>query len=453
MNDNKIIFIGAGPTSYSAIKALRDSGCTSRILIYTSPLNNKVVNDSFYKGSPKLRQKEFLSASSNLYNFLNIIKSNFSYIPVGGVGGGVNFWGASISEFCIQDIKSNNLNYINYKKNLERVYSFIKKVNINNSSFLTSNRIKVLFKKKDDIEIKSPELAVDDALCTKCGNCFDPCKTKAIWSLDDKDFKSLNVEIKFEIIESLEKKESIYYLYNSKKKLIDRSKYLVLGANVASNFKLLCSFSKIKKARIYSTPSYSFLFFAKEKLRGDIFGMGNATFRIFNDRRLISFGNLYDGRSLNIKNRKIFFSSNFFDFLAKKIANYLIFGAGFFSSKSICTFIILNKNKISFNSKLDNIIYHSHIKFIKKTFSKNVVERFGPIFFKKGASGIDIHYAGGIPNDLKCNSESGEVMGLKGLFVLGGSNFKFLPPTSPTLSFMANAYGIGKFISNDFNSQ
>jgi hypothetical protein len=83
-----------------------------------------------------------------------------------------------------------------------------------------------------------------------------------------------------------------------------------------------------------------------------------------------------------------------------------------------------------------------NFEFIKKTIRKSL-GLFRPVYFSDVKIGADLHYCDGVPENIDLNSESGKINNFKNVYVVGAPNFKFLPPESPTLSFMANAYGIG----------
>ena len=69
-------------------------------------------------------------------------------------------------------------------------------------------------------------------------------------------------------------------------------------------------------------------------------------------------------------------------------------------------------------------------------------------YSKKVLLGHDIHYGGGIPTDLysKTLAKDGNLKNISHVKVVGGSTFSYLPPVSPTLSYIANSYRIGRQI-------
>ena len=459
---NEITIVGAGPVSYSICLALRDSGFRGKIKVFNLPKKTSSVSskNSFHNASPKTIQPEFMDASKSLENYLNLRRNTFNYIPTAGIGGGVKFWGASIAKFSKAVIKKNSLNYSKFSLNIKKIFSLINYSGVEDDAFVKeyddiqfkpslkiSPRIEKLFRKSSFLNIAAPKLAVDKSLCTLCGNCFDPCKTNAIWHLNQKDFIALDVEVCDEEINYVKRNKNNFILINSKHQIIQETKFLALAANVASNFKLLSYFSIVKKAPVFSTPSFSFAFPTSEKIPKKLFGMANATFNIKdNQNKTVSFGNLYDGHCLNIPKRFIFNQFFLSDWLLKKISSRLIIGVGFLDSSNIDTIISYGDNEISFKTKF-LARYNENIKKVKKILKSNFKKSYHPFIFMAGKAGSDIHYAGGIPSDMKVNPNTGVVDGLNGLFVAGGSNFKYLPPESPTLSFMANSYGIGLHIS------
>jgi len=462
MKINKIVIVGAGPVSFALCKSLRVSGYIGEIIAYDCSKNKKgiVNNPVFLKGSPKTRQPEFLNATKQLQEEMQIESEIFNYIPIGGVGGGTRFWGASIAEFADKTLDRCHMDRLKYKKNLQSVIKFMSisgnvdddlkskfKITPVSKSLQVTDKVKFFFKKTEDITISWPRLAVDQSRCTLCGNCFDPCKTNAIWNISKEDFLKLNVQIITQTVSFLSKKDKNYLVYDVNKKLLNESKVLVLAANVVSNFNLLCSLSKLKKANLYSTPSYSFLVSVFKKNNLNLFGMANSTFFINSkNKSTLSFGNIYDGISLNVKDRKIFSANKFVDWALKSFLKFTIIGVGFLSSDNVKTQIIKKGARIKILSKSTNI-YSQNISYVKNIIKKNVFSIFSLAYFKTNPQGVDIHYAGGVPFGLQVNPDTGAVRSYTGLYLAGGSNFSYLPPESPTLSFMANSYGVGQYIS------
>jgi ferredoxin len=460
---NKILIVGAGPTSYSICRSLRGGGYKGKIILYnnSNSLMPSRIPPSFLKGSPKLRQPEFIKKNSNLYKNLNINSQDFNYISTAGLGGGINFWGASVAEFSEVALKKSDINIAEYRKNIKKVLSYMR-VSGNTADGLSeyyknfkltpslspTSRVKSFFRDDNYFAIGSPRLAVDEKKCTLCGNCFDPCKTSAIWKINENDFKKLDVQIINKTIDKVKKENDKFFLLDSKNEIVGSGATLVLAANIATNFKLLCNFSKIKKATLYSTPSYSFATFSFMKVPSKLFGMGNATFIVKGNNENLSFGNLYDGQSLNIKKRNIFSQNFIVDCGLKKAAKYMIFGAGFISSENQKSKIIYKKTGLEIKSRRSDM-FSRNMAIIKHNIKYKLFLFFRPIFFKFNPPGLDIHYAGGVPADLKFNPNTGSVQSVDGLYIAGGSNFKYLPPESPTLSFMVNAYGVGKSLLKD----
>jgi ferredoxin len=454
----KILIVGAGPSAYSICQSLRDGGYKGKIILYnhSNSLMPSRISSSFLNGSPKLRQPEFIKKNSNLHKNLNINSQNFNYIPLAGLGGGINFWGASVAEFSDIALKKSDINIAEYRKNIKNILSYMQ-VSGNTEdglrkyykhfeltpSLSPSKRVKSFFRDTNYIAIGSPRLAVDERKCTLCGNCFDPCKTSAIWKINESDFNKLDVQIINKSIDKVKKDNNKFFLLDRYNEIVGSGNILILAANIATNFKLLCNFSKIKKATFFSTPSYSFATFSFMKIPSKLFGMGNATFIVKGNKENLSFGNLYDGQSLNIKKRNIFSQNFIVDWALKEASKYMIFGAGFISSDNQNSKIIYKKNGLEIESGSSNI-YNKNMAAIKHNIKYKLFHFLRPTFFKFNPPGLDIHYAGGVPADLKFNPNTGAVQSLKGLYLAGGSNFKYLPPESPTLSFMANAYGVGK---------
>ena len=126
----------------------------------------------------------------------------------------------------------------------------------------------------------------------------------------------------------------------------------------------------------------------------------------------------------------------------------MVFGTGFISS-DYAECILEKKGKNIVISGKYSKKYQSKIKKTQKIIKKFSIANNG-IFFhsKKILLGGDIHYGGGIPVDLysKTLAKDGNLRNISNIKVVGGSTFSYLPAVSPTFSYIANSYRIGKQI-------
>ena len=95
---------------------------------------------------------------------------------------------------------------------------------------------------------------------------------------------------------------------------------------------------------------------------------------------------------------------------------------------------------ISFKARSSGKAQSEKIRETLKAFGREQGLRL--LTLRAGAPGIDIHYGGGIPQAFYAPAlapKGALAGGLDSVRVVGGANFCYLPPQSPTLSFMAGA--------------
>ena len=169
--------------------------------------------------------------------------------------------------------------------------------------------------------------------------------------------------------------------------------------------------------------------------------MANATFELQEQGETVLFGNLYDGSSLIGYPYKVFSGWGAIDRAAGLAARRLIFGVGFASSDGSRVTVRRDAGEITFDTtKHSGGAQTARIRETLKAFGRE--QRLRLLVLRPGAPGIDIHYGGGIPLPFYSPSLAPKgtlAGGLDSVRVVGGANFCYLPPQSPTLSFMASA--------------
>jgi hypothetical protein len=229
---------------------------------------------------------------------------------------------------------------------------------------------------------------------------------------------------------------------------------VVLAAGAVMNFNLLAPLSQMKSPRapLLNCPSYAFAFLAKPTDTGSMFGMAQSAFRIKGeDGEVLSVGCLYDGLSLSSYAEPVFFGSRQLDIVAQWAARWLIFGASYLDSDNSEVELRRVDGKLIVNarSRPGRESRGRQIKALLRRFGSEVGKPLA--VFQSGQLGIDVHYGGGIPDDLWGEpGASGSLKGLQGITVVGGSLFSYLPPDYPTFSLMAASflcgqqYGLGR---------
>ena len=466
-----IIVIGSGASSYAYLKGLEsNSELKSLRIAVVSPQMYKSTTQPIEKKdiSPKfLQQKNLLSYSYFLDTFGHFHETLFTMIGIHGIGGMARIWGSSVGVFDKESLQKNGLDCEDMYAAYKSLDTFLpvcgnekdelfKHFNLSESKTVTiSSRVKRLYGKhlNGDLLIGAPRLLVKDN-CKSCNQCLSGCEENSIWYPMKEDFDNLDLNVDF--------LEGVYVekLYENRILCSDKNdeemeltfSHATLAAGVFQNYKLLCSLSEVKdkKSIVYNTPAMAFAFLdlSKNKFK-EFFGMGNATFVLKEQQKGIFYGNLYDGYSLATSKGKVFSKNFVMDKLMKFASRFMVAGAGFTSSNNSHVSIDLKNNEIEIKAEQTKL-YETQMNHIQTQLRKFFLEnRKIKVQFKKANFGADIHYAGGVPNDLldKTTIQDGKLKGIESIITVGGSNFQYLPPMSPTFSFMANAYRIGKQFS------
>jgi ferredoxin len=438
-----MIIIGSGLMAYSTLLGLREGGFKDKVTII-SGVTSKYSPKFVKKGSPKTKTKKFKSSLTR-YLFDYKVNDKSSFIQLVDIGGGSNFWGANLAIFDRYSLERNNINIDEYHQNIKLLLKYIPNSKISEKKYTSQRILEYINNLKDDqIKISYPHIAFDKSKCTGCCDCISECKTNSLWKLNKSSFEDLNCNVINEFITSIRYESGKYILYDSNSSEILHDKNVILAANVLSNFKLLSDLTGLSESKLYTTPSYVFGVLTNKVMSNNFFGMSNASFSIEDMGENISYGSLYDGKSITLSNDVKYSHFKLIDKILKLLYSYFILGAGFISSDYMDGYINYKSNCLIIKlTRKDNCI--KKILSIKKILIKNqIIKKL--IFMKIPDVGADIHYAGGVPIGLNVNNQSGEIEGYPGLHIVGGSNFQYLPPESPTLSFMTNAFSIGNKI-------
>jgi hypothetical protein len=469
MYDYDLVVVGGGVSAYSFLKGLEKNKnfLNKKIaLIYPSDYLHKIKVKNISDISPKfLQTKNILSLSYFLNTLEKYKEDSFTTLGVHGIGGMARIWGASIGTFSKDDLEKNGMDYREFQTVYKEIGEFIP-YSGNSEDVLTqyfelkrsksvtvSKKIKKLFGNYVDnsFKIGNPRLLIKEN-CNDCNQCLSGCDLDSIWyptKSDFMDIQNLNITIIDDgFVYNIDNSRLFYQRGDASKEFLDAEK-IVLACGSIHTYKLLCNSTNIKntEAKLLSTPAFSFAFLDITRNDKDkFFGMGNATFLIDKNDKIEFYGNLYDGYSLSLSTGRVF-SKNFYkDFIFKLLSRFTVAGAGFISSDYIETTLEYKNETIYIKSKLDEN-YNSKMKMVLDVLKDFLKEKGTFLVHKKFTkSGADIHYAGGIPKELykKDYIVNGKLKGIDNILVVGGSNFSYLPPQSPTLAFMANSYRIGK---------
>ncbi|WP_324170930.1 hypothetical protein [Sulfurimonas sp.] len=461
--ETDLVVIGGGASAYGFLKGLGGNNHfknTKVILIYPSEYNARTELINIADISPKfLQKKNLLSLSYYLHSFGNYIEKGFTHIGVHGIGGMARIWGGSIGVFDKKSLIKNNFNPSEFQSIYDEIDSFLPS---GCNSIKVSKKIKKLFGNyvNSRLKISFPKLLIKDN-CNNCNQCLAGCDLNSIWYPTKDDFENIeNLDIN--IMENCfvtnisDNKLTYKNKYNENKYL--NSNTIVLAAGTMQNYKLMINLKECKstKAKLYTTPALAFAFlnFTRNSEK-KFFGMGNATFLIEKNKNIQFYGNLYDGYSLSISKGKVFSKYRVIDSIYKVLSRFMVVGAGFLSSDNADCNIEYINNTIVIDGKYTDE-YYKNIAMILNILKKFLKEKKSIfVHIKKTNIGADLHYAGGVPNELYDINKiiDGQLKGIENVTVVGGSTFSYLPPESPTLSYIANSYRIGKNMTRSSNNE
>jgi len=450
---NDLVIIGAGPSAYGFLKGLEKNSSFNNkkiTLIYPSETKSHIGTKTVQDISPKFLQKEnLLSLSYYIDSFGSYVEKGFTHIGIHGIGGMARIWGGSVGEFNKEALIKNNFNPTEFSEIYDEIKSFLP---YKSKSIKISKKIKNLFGDfvNNKFKIGFPKLLIKET-CNNCNQCLIGCELNSIWYPSKNDFqniKNINISILDNSFVININGNKIEYLNNNKTKYITTRK-TILAAGTFQNYKLLVNSNTLinTKAKLYTTPAISFAFLDFTKnYNKEFFGMGNATFAIKKNKKIKFYGNLYDGYSLSLSKGKVFSKLRIIDILYKLLSRFMVAGAGFLSSDNAdCNIQYENKATIINGKYTDK--FHESINYISNTLNQFIKERKSiKVHFEQTKIGADIHYAGGIPLELYDINKiiDGRIKNNENIIVVGGSTFSYLPPESPTLSYIANSYRIGK---------
>ena len=464
-----LAIVGAGPVAYASVTQIREiKPDLSICIIYSDVANSRDATrinlEQYKRASPKLRQKKVIESLTSYLETNEIdSQSNFKYVGLNGMGGSAAYWGASIAQF-----DKNTLNRNHFSKDL---YDRSKKIILKNiyisgcvdddlspyykgfhkcEPVSVSNRLQKFNSISNQVIMGAPRVAVNLDLCKQCGNCLNGCSYGAIWYPDMKMFKQLDVHAIHADVAFTDKKNGLFDIYNSLNEIIVKAKKVILASGVLSNFKLMSQYSLTKRAKIYHTPALAFGFASMYTGNKMTFGMAQKTFSILSKNNdTISFGNLFEGCTLDHASHQVYSKNSAIDFFLRKIGRHLIPGIAFLRSDTSEVSVTKKENSMLINQNF-TAQYKKDVSLTKKLLRTVGLHNNAPmIAFKKVMPGLDIHYAGGVPDDLEVNPETGRLLNVENLYVAGGSCFSNLPAESPTFSFMVSGASVGKSVIQD----
>jgi hypothetical protein len=449
--------------------------------------------------SPKLRvpSQAYSFAEFNTQNNIN----STSFISVGSLatGGLSNSWGCGVAKYSAAEIKQ----FPFPKSDLELSYANVSlrigisgkanddmseyfglddyaqpPINMDIShTYLSQNYLK--HKKKLNTQgfkmglSRVAALSKDTAnrkACNLSGNCLWGCNRKSLYSSAD-ELPKLRINVNFRehsgfIVENLDKKEGYWQvkgrdIIDNSYKVYKAKKVVMAAGTLATTRIVLQTLKYTSTVPLYSSPSAAFLlwlprFLALKRQSG--FGLGQLSYALNIDDSITAFGSTFatTGIPLSEFARYVPFKRPYGIELLRTLLSSCVTGNLFLPGNlTNAQAQLTSKNSLEISGKYSDKVkplMNQAQKKLRKTYA-----RLGAILLPKtfmiGQPGGDIHYVGTLPMkhlpSVGETSSLGEVKGLDGIYVVDGACLPFLTEKSHTLTIMANADRIGKYISKN----
>jgi ferredoxin len=466
-----LLVVGAGPSALAFLHGLtRQDGRTILVLAASGKEQGSPVNLLDVPRSPKLRQPRVdASLRAWLSSLPQICVPNERFAPVGihGFGGSAQYWGGAVGRFDRSALIRNSFDPTSFEEAYQALTRFVPVSSFSAENARVSEPADVYLRRSNRIagldgihcdarmEVGPATVAIHTSgarACVGCNRCLSGCESNSIWAPTRKDFMSLGHNVAVEtgfVSEIRPESDGFAVRFRTGEEVRScKARQVVLAAGAIMNFNLLAPLSQTKSPRapLLNCPSYAFAFLAKPTETGSMFGMAQSAFRMKGeDGEVLSVGCLYDGLSLSSYAEPVFFGSRQLDSVAQRAARWLIFGAGYLDS---------DNSEVELRRVEGKLIVDARSRPSRKPRGmqiKALLRRFGSeahkplVVFQSGQLGIDVHYGGGIPDDLGVEpGGSGSLRRHPGITVVGGSQFSYLPPDYPTFSLMAASFLCGQ---------
>ena len=240
------------------------------------------------------------------------------------------------------------------------------------------------------------------------------------------------------------------------------AKKVVMAAGTLATTRIVLQTLKFTNSvPLYSSPSAAFLLWLPRFLglkRQSGFGLGQLSYALNIDDSITAFGSTFatTGIPLSEFARYVPFRRPYSIELLRTLLSSCVAGNLFLPGNlTNAEAQLTSKNSLKvlghYSDKVKPLMNQAQKK-IRKTYA-----RLGAILlprtFMIGQPGGDIHYVGTLPMknlpSIGETSSTGEVKGLDGIYVVDGACLPFLTEKSHTLTIMANADRIGKYISKN----
>jgi len=465
-------------------------------------LNDWIIGNDFYAlnhldaASPKLRTPNLAYVFNEFEEKNHIVKNNFDVIGSLATGGLSNAWGCGVAKYSPQEFPDIPFSYQDLNLSYERIARRIGlsggsddalseyfgldslqnkpiELDVHHQYLLDNYNKHSKLSKSDYFRLGRSRLAVSSIDingrlgCNHLGNCMWGCSRKSLYnaSFELQDlfkFPNFSMECGF-IVSKLTKKGVLWQVHGDFEKEIFARKIILAAGTIATSRIALNSLGLYDfKLPLLHSPTATFLLWLPRFLggaRSDHFALGQLAFVISLPDGINAYGaNLSTNGILTSEFiRKAPLNKRNALPLLTNILSSCVLGNLFLPSSLSKGYVLLKSNNDlivegSFDERLGSIM--QKLKKIIRNSNLKLGAFLIPGSFQIGRPGADIHYSGTIP--MKKNpsigecDKNGEVNRLKGVYITDGACLPYLSEKPHTLTIMANADRIGRYISTNF---
>jgi hypothetical protein len=449
--------------------------------------------------TPKLRVPSQAYSFDEFNSRNNIDKTSFISVGSLATGGLSNSWGCGVAKYSAEEMKQFpfqhsdlELSYANVSlrigisgKTNDDMSEYFglddyaqPPINMDIShSYLSQNYLK--HKKKLNVQgfkMGRPKLAAlskdfaNRKACNLSSNCLWGCKRQSLYSSAD-DLPNLRIHLNFRehsgfIVENLDKKEGYWQVegrdtIDNCYKTYSAKKVVMAAGTLATTRIVLQTLKYTSSVPLYSSPTAAFLLWLPKFLgikRQSGFGLSQLSYALNITDSITSFGSTFatTGFPLSEFARHLPLRQPHGIQLLRALLSSCVVGNLFLPGDlTIAEAQLTSKNSLKISGKYSDKVIPLMNQVQKKI--RTVYSSLGAILLPKsfliGQPGGDLHYVGTLPMkhlpSIGETSSTGEVEGLSGIYVVDGACLPFPTEKPHTLTIMANADRIGKYISKN----
>ncbi|MBL8560341.1 MAG: hypothetical protein JNM47_16590 [Hyphomonadaceae bacterium] len=421
--------------------------------------------------SPKLRRPD-IAREVDAWRGSLMTSGDVALIGIHGVGGGARHWGATCMTFDVADLERNGMDAAlfaegyrywaqrmpisgNRMDSLAGIYAALPPSGSTPRAAHATSLEGVFADGR--VRVGCARVAVETAgtlACTGCNKCLSGCAFDSIWAPSETDFQNALPAAKTidaEVIGISREADGFLLTLRAGDAPAGhvRARKLVLACGAPSTFRLTQNLAAATStATLLYHPSFAFVLLAGPTRKAPMFGMAQAAFHL-RDRedKELATGAVFAGRSVSGYEQRVFADNILVDRAAQVAAPYFWFGNGYLGSDVGAAHLEMRdgvRAVVDRSAECERTARYGAVRKLLSAWSWRV--RAPMLVFMKGRPGVDVHYAGGVPQALQegFDPKSGALPAIPGLHIVGGAAFRHLPPRSPTLSFIVQAWAAGR---------